>query len=215
MPAAERGGGGPPRLQADLALDRKDFRLEASLDVRLSGVTAVFGPSGCGKTTFLRAIAGLEREPRGRIAFDGTVWQDERTFVAARDRRAGLVFQDARLFSHLTVRGNILYGHRRTPKDERMFRPETVVRLMDLDPLLGRRVSSLSGGERQRVSFARAVLANPRLLLMDEPLASLDQDRKEDILPFIERLAGELRIPTPLRQPRDRRGGAPPPPTWC
>ena len=198
MPAAERGvgGGGAPRLQADLVLDRKDFRLEASLDVRLSGVTAVFGPSGCGKTTFLRAVAGLEREPRGRIAFDGTVWQDDRTFVAARERRAGLVFQDARLFSHLTVRGNILYGHRRTPKDERMFQPETVVRLMDLEPLLGRRVSSLSGGERQRVSFARAVLANPRLLLMDEPLASLDQDRKEDILPFIERLAGELRIPT-------------------
>ena len=197
MPAAEPGAAAaPPRLQADLVLDRKDFRLEASLDVRLSGVTAVFGPSGCGKTTFLRAIAGLEREPRGRIAFDGTVWQDDRTFVAARDRRAGLVFQDARLFSHLTVRGNILYGHRRTPKEERMFQPETVVRLMDLDPLLGRRVSSLSGGERQRVSFARAVLANPRLLLMDEPLASLDQDRKEDILPFIERLAGELRIPT-------------------
>ena len=194
MPAAEQGGA--PRLEADLVLDRKDFRLEASLDVRLSGVTAIFGPSGCGKTTFLRAIAGLEREPRGRIAFNGTVWQDGRTFVAARDRRAGLVFQDARLFSHLTVRGNILYGHRRTPKDERMFQPETVVRLMDLDPLLGRRVASLSGGERQRVSFARAVLANPRLLLMDEPLASLDQDRKEDLLPFIERLAGELEIPT-------------------
>ena len=97
MPAAEQGGA--PRLEADLVLDRKDFRLEASLDVRLSGVTAIFGPSGCGKTTFLRAIAGLEREPRGRIVFDATVWQDDRTFVAARDRRAGLVFQDARLFS--------------------------------------------------------------------------------------------------------------------
>ena len=194
MPAAEQPRG--PRLEADLALDRRDFRLDTSLDVRLSGVTAVFGPSGCGKTTLLRAIAGLEQEARGRIAFDGTTWQDERTFVPTRERRAGLVFQDARLFSHLTVKGNILYGHRRTPAGERMFQPETVVRLMDLDPLLGRRVSSLSGGERQRVSFARAVLANPRLLLMDEPLASLDQDRKEDILPFIERLSGELAIPT-------------------
>ena len=187
---------GVPRLEAALALDRSDFRLDAALDVALSGVTAVFGPSGCGKTTLLRALAGLEREASGRIAFDGTVWQDERIFVPARSRRAGLVFQDARLFSHLTVKGNVLYGHRRTPKNERMFQPETVIRLMDLEPLLGRRVGSLSGGERQRVSFARAVLANPRLLLMDEPLASLDQDRKEDILPFIERLAGELAIPT-------------------
>jgi len=194
MPAAERPG--TPRLEADLVLDRRDFRLEASLDVRLSGVTAVFGPSGCGKTTLLRAIAGLEHDARGRIAFDGTTWQDDRIFVPTRERRTGLVFQDARLFSHLTVKGNILYGHRRTPAGERLFPPETVIRLMDLEPLLGRRVSSLSGGERQRVSFARAVLANPRLLLMDEPLASLDQDRKEDILPFIERLAGELRIPT-------------------
>ncbi|MCY4454392.1 MAG: molybdenum ABC transporter ATP-binding protein [Immundisolibacterales bacterium] len=194
MPAAENPAA--PRLEANLRLDRGDFRLEASLDARLSGVTAVFGPSGCGKTTLLRAIAGLEREARGRIAFDGTVWQDDRTFIPTRERRAGLVFQDARLFSHLTVRGNILYGHRRTPADERIFQPETVIRLMALEPLLGRRVSSLSGGERQRVSFARAVLATPRLLLMDEPLASLDQDRKEEILPFIERLAGELAIPT-------------------
>ena len=194
MSAAERPNA--PRLETDIVLDRRDFRLEASLDIPLSGVTAVFGPSGCGKTTLLRAIAGLEREAQGRIAFDGTTWQDERTFVPTRDRRAGLVFQDARLFSHLTVKGNILYGHRRTPTGERLFQPDTVIRLMDLEPLLGRRVSSLSGGERQRVSFARAVLANPRLLLMDEPLASLDQDRKEDILPFIERLAGELAIPT-------------------
>ena len=196
MPAAERTGAPAPRLEAELVLDRRDFRLEASLDVRLSGVTAVFGPSGCGKTTLLRAIAGLEPEARGRVIFDGTTWQDDRTFIPTRERRTGLVFQDARLFSHLTVRGNILYGHRRTPRDERLFQPETVVRLMDLEALLGRRVSSLSGGERQRVSFARAVLANPRLLLMDEPLASLDQDRKEDILPFIERLSGELAIPT-------------------
>ena len=196
MPAAERTGSAAPRLEADLVVERREFRLDAALDVRLSGVTAIFGPSGCGKTTFLRAIAGLEREARGRIAFDGTTWQDNRTFVPTRERRAGLVFQDARLFSHLTVKGNILYGHRRTPDDERLFQPEAVIHLMDLEPLLARRVSSLSGGERQRVSFARAVLANPRLLLMDEPLASLDQDRKEEILPFIERLAGELEIPT-------------------
>ena len=192
------GGGarGGPRLEVALGLERGDFRLDVALDVRLSGVTAVFGPSGCGKTTLLRTLAGIEREAKGRIAFDGTVWQDDRGgFVPARDRRAGLIFQDARLFSHLTVKGNILYGHRRTPKNERIFEPDTVIRLMDLEALLGRRIASLSGGERQRVSFARAVLASPRLLLMDEPLASLDQDRKEDLLPFIERLAGELAIP--------------------
>lgn len=195
-PAPAAAAPGPPRLQADAALAREDFRLEVSLDLRLSGVTAFFGRSGCGKTTLMRVLAGLEPGARGRIVFDGEVWQDESgAFVPARERRAGFVFQDVRLFPHLTVQGNLLYGHRRTPKGERRFAPETVIRLMDLEPLLGRRVAALSGGERQRAAFARAVLANPRLLLMDEPLASLDQDRKEDLLPFVERLAGELSIP--------------------
>lgn len=196
-PATAPTAAATPRLRADAALAREDFRLEVSLDLRLSGVTAFFGRSGCGKTTLMRVLAGLEPGARGRIVFDGEVWQDEEsgTFVPARERRAGFVFQDVRLFPHLTVQGNLLYGHRRTPKGERRFTPETVIRLMDLEPLLGRRPAGLSGGERQRAAFARAVLANPRLLLMDEPLASLDQDRKEDLLPFVERLAGELSIP--------------------
>ena len=103
---ARAGDGRRPRLEAVLTLDRGDFRLDVSLEVRLRGVTAVFGPSGCGKTTLLRALAGIEREAKGRIAFDGRVWQDERgSFVPTRDRRAGLIFQDARLFPHLTVSG--------------------------------------------------------------------------------------------------------------
>lgn len=200
MPAPEPnavGAASAPRLEVALGARRGEFRLDVSFAANLTGVTAIFGPSGCGKTTLLRALAGLEPEVRGRVAFDGAVWQDDDagSWVPMRERRAGLTFQDARLFPHLTVKGNILYGHRRTPREERLFRPEAVIDLMDLGPLLDRRVHALSGGESQRVSFARAVLAGPRLLLMDEPLASLDQDRKEELLPFVERLAGELRIP--------------------
>ena len=184
-----------PRLEAAVALSRGALRLDARLALPLAGVTAVVGPSGCGKTTLLRILAGLERGATGRIAFDGAVWQDEGVFEPPRRRQVGLVFQDARLFPHLSVRGNLLYGHRRTPEAERLFAPEAVIRLMDLAPLLDRPVGVLSGGERQRLAIARAVLGSPRLLLMDEPLASLDQGRKEDILPFVERLAGELAIP--------------------
>jgi molybdate transport system ATP-binding protein len=183
------------RLEARIALDRGAFRLHADLALGLEGVTAIFGPSGCGKSTLLRVLAGLEPGATGRIAFDGTTWLDDGVFAPPRRRGVGLVFQDARLFPHLSVRGNLLYGHRRTPEQERLFAPETVIRLMDLEPLLKRPVAALSGGERQRLAISRAVLASPRLLLMDEPLASLDQGRKEDILPFVERLAGDLAIP--------------------
>ena len=185
----------PPRLEADVALDLGAFRLDAKLALGLGGVTAIIGPSGCGKSTLLRVLAGLEPGAEGRIAFDGATWLGDRIFAPPRRRGVGLVFQDARLFPHLSVRRNLLYGHRRTPAEERLFAPETVIRLMDLAPLLERPVAALSGGERQRLAISRAVLASPRLLLMDEPLASLDQGRKEDILPFVERLAGDLAIP--------------------
>ena len=167
----------------------------------LDGITALFGASGSGKTTLLRILAGFEPQARGRIAFAGEVWQDDatRTFVAPHRRGIGLVFQDARLFPHLGVRGNLDYARRRVPKGgiggNGAIGFDDVVTALDLGPLLGRDVDKLSGGERQRVAIGRTLLTQPRLLLMDEPLASLDMRRKAEILPYIERVAGRFHIP--------------------
>lgn len=165
-----------------------------------TGVTALFGPSGSGKTTLLRTVAGLERRARGHVVLDEDVWQDDsrRIFIPPHRRGVGFVFQDSRLFPHMSVRANMLYGRRRAPKSMATgtdIAIEHVTDILGLKPLLDRRASALSGGERQRVAIARAVLSRPRLLLMDEPLASLDAGRKEEILPLIQRLAGELAIP--------------------
>jgi molybdate transport system ATP-binding protein len=185
------------RLSAQCRIEFRAFRLDAALDIDLDGVAAIFGPSGSGKTTLLRVIAGLERRPGNRVEVDGEIWQDDARgiFVPPHRRALGFVFQDARLFPHLSVRANLAYGFRRVPGVDRRFAFDDVVAAFDLDPLLGRAPGALSGGERQRVAIARAVLTSPRLLVMDEPLASLDTARKEDILPFIERLTGEFGIP--------------------
>lgn len=185
------------RLVASSRIRYPGFELEADLDLELDGVGAVFGPSGSGKTTLLRTIAGLERSARGTVRLDAEAWQDDPAgiFLPPHRRSVGFVFQDTRLFPHLSVRSNLGYGLRRTPPRERRFSLEEVSHLLDLDALLERRPLALSGGERQRVAIGRAVLTSPRLLLMDEPLASLDAGRKEEILPFIERLAGGLGIP--------------------
>ncbi|MSO81224.1 MAG: molybdenum ABC transporter ATP-binding protein [Alphaproteobacteria bacterium] len=184
-------------LDLDLAVDHGGFRLEIAGRFTLDGITGIFGASGHGKTTLLRALAGLEPAARGRIAFAGTVWQDDaaRRFVPAWKRRAGLVFQDARLFPHLTVAGNLRYAARRAPREGGGPGMERVVAMLDLAPLLGRRPATLSGGERQRVAIGRALLASPRLLLMDEPLSALDRPRRAAILPLIERVATESRVP--------------------
>jgi molybdate transport system ATP-binding protein len=170
------------------------------LDVRFAtegGLTALFGRSGAGKTSVVNMVAGLARPERGRIAVDGvTLLDTERgVFVPAHRRRIGYVFQEARLFPHLTVRGNLLFGRWFTPRSERYGKLDAVVDLLGIDHLLDRRPGRLSGGERQRVAIGRALLASPRLLLMDEPLASLDGPRKEEILPYIERLRDEIRVP--------------------
>lgn len=170
-----------------------DFRLDAELRTPAAGVTVLFGPSGCGKTTLLRCVAGLERLP-GRLVVDGAVWQDEARFLPAHRRAVGYVFQDASLLAHLSVRRNLLFGFRRT-RDERRIDLDQVVGLLGLEPLLERGVARLSGGERQRVAIGRALLSQPRLLLMDEPLASLDPARKAEVLPYLERLHGDLAIP--------------------
>jgi molybdate transport system ATP-binding protein len=168
----------------------RDFELDVSHRFALDGITALFGPSGCGKSTLLRIIAGLEEKAGGRIAFGGEVWLDtaSRIFVPPHLRGVGYVFQDARLFPHLSVEGNLRYAARRSAGIDHRIAFDDVVAALDLGPLLSRRTGALSGGERQRVAMGRTLLARPRLLLMDEPLAALDIQRKAEILPYIERL---------------------------
>jgi molybdate transport system ATP-binding protein len=161
------------------------------------GVTALFGRSGAGKTSIVNMIAGLLTPERGRIVADGRVLFDSRSRVSLppHRRRAGYVFQDGRLFPHLTVRQNMAYGRWFAPRRERYADFGHVAELLDLGPLLNRLPAALSGGEKQRVAIARALLTSPRILLMDEPLASLDDPRKQEILPYIERLRDETRVP--------------------
>jgi molybdate transport system ATP-binding protein len=160
-------------------------------------ITALFGRSGSGKTTLVNIIAGLLRPERGQVVVDGTVLfdSDARIDVPSHKRRIGYVFQEARLFPHLTVKHNLLYGRWFTPKDARHVSLDEVVDLLGLKDLLERGTAQLSGGEKQRVAIGRALLCSPRLLLMDEPLASLDDARKSELLPFIERLRDDARVP--------------------
>jgi molybdate transport system ATP-binding protein len=174
------------------------FRLDVAFEAPMRGITALFGPSGCGKTTILRCVAGLNRLP-GRLVVDGELWQDHDRgeFREPYRRPVGYVFQEASLFPHLSVRGNLLYGRRRALRmgaaDE--IRLDDVVELLGIAALMERATGALSGGERQRVALGRALLAQPRLLLMDEPLAALDRTTKEEILPYFEALHASLSIP--------------------
>jgi molybdate transport system ATP-binding protein len=176
---------------------RDGFALEAAFTAPGNGVTALFGPSGCGKSTILAAVAGLLRPDEGRVALDDTVLMDtaRRLFVAPERRRCGLVFQDARLFPHLSVESNLRYGLKRAPRDAAGSGFDEVVELLGMAPLLPRRPGRLSGGERQRVALGRALLSRPRLLLMDEPLAALDAARRAEVLPFLARLRDAAGIP--------------------
>ncbi len=182
----------------DLALQiaRGDFSLDVSLRLPARGVSAVFGPSGCGKTTLLRALAGLERAA-GRVALGEAVWQDDGDgiFVPTHRRPIGYVIQDAALFPHLSVQGNVEYGLRRSARADARDALDQAVELLGIGALMGRSTTTLSGGERQRVAIARALATRPRLLLMDEPLAALDAERKADILPYLERLHTTLALP--------------------
>jgi molybdate transport system ATP-binding protein len=172
------------------------FTLEARFASQ-GGVTALFGRSGAGKTTLVNLIAGLIHPDRGSISLDNRVLADtgQRIDVAAHKRRIGYVFQEGRLFPHMSVRSNLAYGHRRLPRRQRWAGFGQIVDLLGIGPLLDRRPTDLSGGEKQRVAIGRALLASPRLLLMDEPLASLDPERKGEILPYIERLRDEMKLP--------------------
>lgn len=161
------------------------------------GVTALFGPSGSGKTSLVRVIAGLSKPEHGRLVVDGETLLDteSRIFVPKHKRRFGYVFQESRLFPHLSVRQNLAYGRWFAPRAMRSENFDRIVELLGIGLLLDRRPGKLSGGEKQRVAIGRALLSAPRLLLMDEPLAALDDQRKAEILPYLERLRDETTTP--------------------
>jgi molybdate transport system ATP-binding protein len=183
-------------LEVDVTHRFGSFALEARF-VSEGRLTAFFGRSGAGKSSLVNIIAGVVRPDRGRIVLDHTPLVDTERglFVPKYRRRVGYVFQEGRLFPHLTVRQNLLFGRWFTPRRERQIGLDQVLDLLGIGHLLDRRPGALSGGEKQRVAIGRALLTSPRLLLMDEPLASLDETRKDEILPFIERLRDEAQVP--------------------
>ena len=171
------------------------FTLDVDLSLPGRGVTALFGPSGCGKSTLLRCIAGLNDAPEGRCVVNGEVWQDGANPLPTHQRPLGYVFQEPQLFAHLSVRANLQYGRQRTVGAAQQVAWDRAIELLGIGHLLERRTAGLSGGERQRIAIARALLTSPRLLLMDEPLAALDLARKNEFMPYLERLTRELDIP--------------------
>ena len=179
-----------------LRLDRKGFSLRADLHLPGRGFSVLFGPSGSGKTTLLRCVAGLERG-QGSVSVSESVWQDDarQAWVPTWQRALGYVFQEASLFPHLSVRANLGYGVKRAKSASARAALEGAIELLGIATLLDRDPASLSGGERQRVAIARALATEPRLLLLDEPLASLDLNRREEVLPWLEQLQSRLEIP--------------------
>jgi molybdate transport system ATP-binding protein len=173
-----------------------DFTLSANLSIG-DGLTALFGPSGSGKTTLVNIVAGLIRPSEGRVRFGGQRWSDTATgaFLPPHRRRLGYVFQEGRLFPHMTVLQNMRYGERLLPSSERREDLDRITALLGISDLLTRRPAHLSGGEKQRVALGRALMASPKLLLMDEPLSALDSALKAQILPYIERIRDEFGVP--------------------
>ncbi|CUB02288.1 molybdenum ABC transporter ATP-binding protein [Marinomonas fungiae] len=171
------------------------FELDVATELPAQGVTAIFGHSGSGKTTFLRCVAGLERAQSGYLEIEGQVWQDAKQFMPTHKRPLGYVFQESSLFEHLTAFGNLKFAIKRAEEPTSSEDFDRIVSLMGIEPILSRYPKQLSGGERQRVAIARALLIQPRILLMDEPLASLDNARKQEILPYLAKLRTSLDIP--------------------
>jgi molybdate transport system ATP-binding protein len=185
----------PPNIDVSLTGKAGGFTLEAIFCVPAQGVTAIWGPSGSGKTTLLRAIAGLTRLA-GHVKIGADVWQDERSFVPVHKRRVGYVFQEASLLPHLSVQGNLDFARKRAGKTARgRDMEDNLIDRLNLSPLLHRSVQKLSGGERQRVALARSLISAPDILLMDEPLSSLDGEAKAEILPMIASLSRDIGLP--------------------
>ena len=195
-----RTNGADPRgdsLELQARLERPGFLLDVNLQLPERGISALFGPSGSGKTTCLRVLAGLEPQALGRVRVAGEMWQDSARglFRPVHQRALGYVFQETSLFDHLSVEDNLRYGFNRTPSAQRRHGWDHGLELLGIGHLLQRMPHALSGGERQRVAIARALATSPRVLLMDEPLASLDAQRKADILPWLEQLHERLDMP--------------------
>jgi molybdate transport system ATP-binding protein len=184
-------------LRINVKRKQGQFIVDASFTVDSTGVTALFGPSGAGKTSIVNMVAGLSRPDTGLVMVNGrTVFDSEKGIdIPPEHRGFGYVFQDGRIFPHLSVRSNLMYGMRLVPRNKRTIAFNDVVELLGIAHLLKRRIANLSGGEKQRVAIGRALLTSPSLLLMDEPLASLDEARKSEVLPFVERLSTHLSIP--------------------
>ena len=183
-------------LEFSIKIEFLKFNLNVAERIPLDGVTALVGESGAGKSTLLRVIAGIERTAQGTVRFRGRTWMDSDAgvFVPAHRRAVGIVFQEGRLFSHFSVKGNLDYGFRRNRGRDGPNWDE-VCSALDLDPLMNRKVNTLSGGEQQRVALGRALLSAPELLLLDEPLASLDSDSKDEIIPYLRRVISAFRLP--------------------
>ena len=179
-----------------IKLQRKEFSIEAEFDIPSRGVMGIFGHSGSGKTTLLRCIAGLEKDAHGQIEINGQTWLSNDQNLSSQERNIGYIFQESRLFPHLSVQANLDYGVKRCAEcDTTTLDRDHLYELLNIGHLLDRKPHQLSGGEKQRVAIGRALLKNPQIMLLDEPLASLDQKRKQEILPFLDRLHEELSIP--------------------
>ena len=181
-------------VSIDIKTRLQTFELSVDLQLPAKGVTVLFGPSGCGKTTLLRCVAGLHRAD-GKLEINQTVWQQGEYFVPVYQRNLGYIFQESQLFPHLDVNGNLQYGQNRVQHKIDSIQQQQVLKLLGIETLLDRKPSQLSGGEKQRVAIAQALLLNPKILLMDEPLSALDDARKREIMPYLERLRDELEIP--------------------